>query len=138
LIILLFIGILALASFTLYLFDYEIYGGAYLIAEPTLKPENGEAIKLTKENLELYPDLKAAIETGEPQIPSSNILEVLGSANIVEVDGEYYRVYVMYWDAIRRRKRFMYLGFALTALFTTYAIYYVYKFVSRRKTRHTL
>jgi len=132
LITLLLIGALAIASFTLYLFDYEIYGGAYLIAEPVPKPVNGDVLKLRKEDLDAYPDLKTAIETGEPQLPSSNILEVLGSRRIVEVDGKYYRVYVMYWDAIRRRPRFMYAGFIFSILFSIYLLYLFYRFVYHR------
>ena len=132
LIILLLIGALAIASFTLYLFDYEIYGGAYLIAEPVPKPVNGEVLKLEKKDLDLYPGLKAAIEAGEPQLPSSNILEVLGSRRIVEVDGKYYRVYVMYWNALRRRPRFMYAGFIFSILFPIYLLYLIYGFVYHR------
>jgi len=126
LIILFILSILASAFFVLYLVDYEIYGGAYLVAEPTLKPEN-DVLKLGKEDLNLYPDLKAAIETGEPQFPTSNIFEVLGSRNIVEIDGEYYRVYVLYWDAVRRRPRFMYVSLIFTALFMVDLLYVIYK-----------
>ncbi len=123
------LSILSSAFFVLYLIDYEIYGGAYLVAEPIPKPGNGDILKLGKEDLNSYPDLKAAIETGEPQLPTSNIFEILGSRDTVEVDGEYYRVYVLYWDAVRRRPRFMYISLVFTALFIVDLLYVIYKHV---------
>ncbi len=102
------------------------------MAEPIPKPENGDVLKLGKEDLNSYPDLKAAIETGEPQLPTSNIFEVLGSRNIVEIDGEYYRVYILYWDAVRRRPRFMYVSLVFTALFIADLLYVIYKHARSR------
>ncbi|RLE64192.1 MAG: hypothetical protein DRJ38_05985 [Thermoprotei archaeon] len=132
LIVLFVLSVLASAFFVLYLIDYEIYGGAYLMAEPIPEPENGDVLKLGKEDLNSYPDLKAAIETGEPQLPISNIFEVLGSRDIVEIDGEYYRVCVLYWDAVRRRPRFMYVSLIFTALFIVDLLYVIYKHARSR------